>query len=39
MADFNVPIADSHDLKDRPLVAVDREAKAVTQIMNSHSLT
>lgn len=39
MVDFNVTIADSHDLKDRPLVAVVGEAKAVTQIMNLLSLT
>ena len=38
VVDFNVTIADSHDLKDRPLVAVVREAKAVTQIMNLLSL-
>jgi hypothetical protein len=34
-----VPIADSHDLKDRLLVAVFGEAKAATQIANLHSLT
>ncbi len=39
VVDFNVTIADSHDLKDRPLVAVVREARAVTQIMNLLSLT
>jgi hypothetical protein len=34
-----VPIADSHDLEDRSLVAVVRNAKAVTQITVSRSLT
>jgi hypothetical protein len=39
MAVANVPIADSHDLEDRSLVAVVRNAKAVTQITVSRSLT
>jgi hypothetical protein len=34
-----VPIADSHDLEDRSLVAVVRNAKAVTKITVSLSLT
>jgi hypothetical protein len=34
-----VPIADSHDLEDRSFVAVIQDAKAVTQITVSFSLT
>ena len=34
----NVPKADSHDLEDRPFVAVVRKAKAVAQITGSFSL-
>jgi len=34
-----VPIADSHELKDRSFVAVIQDAKAVTQVTVSFSLT
>ena len=34
-----MPNADSHDLKDQPFAAEVREAKAVTQITDSLSLT
>lgn len=35
----NVPIADNHDLGERPLVAVVQEAEAVVQVGGSSSLT
>jgi hypothetical protein len=38
MATRKVPIADRHDLEDRSLVVVVRNARAVTQITASFSL-
>ena len=38
VADFNVPIADSHDLEDRPFAGAVPEVKAVAQITGSFSL-
>ena len=39
VATRKVPIADSHVLRNLPFVSVVREAKAVTRITNSDSLT